>query len=167
MSDVNSYQDIQTLFQRQEQEQRAAQQTHQLEVNAIVDAGRERHGSDRFDEMSATVAEKLGNRTAEFMSAARQFDSPVELIERLADDPRELERLAKLPTARMLVEIARIESRLAPSSHAVTTTDPVWKRKSIGFKEVDWNGPLQDRLSDKEYDKIFQKRQEERAARRR
>ena len=108
MSDV-SYQDIQTLFQRQQEQARAAQQTHALEVNAIIDAGREKHGSDRFDEMSATVAEKLGERTAEFMNAARQFDSPVELIEKLTDDPRELERLAKLPTSRMLVEIARIE----------------------------------------------------------
>jgi hypothetical protein len=166
MTDVD-YQAIQTLFQRQEQEQRATLQTHQLEVNAIVDAGREKLGSARFDEISATVAEKLGGKLGEFMSAARQFDSPVELIETLADDPRTLERLATLPTARMLVEIARIESRLAPSGHAVTTTDPVWKRKSIGFKEADWNTPLQDRLSDKEYDKVFFKRQEERAARRR
>jgi hypothetical protein len=166
MTDVD-YQTIQTLFQQQQEQARAAQQTHQLEVNAIVDAGRERHGSDRFDEMSATVAEKLGDRTAEFMQAARQFDSPVELIERLADDPRELERLAKLPTARMLVEIARIESRLNPSGHAVTTTDPVWKRKSIGFKEADWNTPLQDRLSDREYNKIFEKRMAERWSKRR
>ncbi len=160
-------QDLQVLFQQQQQEQRAAIQTHQLEVNAIVDAGREKLGSERFDEMSATVAEKLGDKVGEFMAAARQFDSPVELIEKLADDPRELERLAKLPTARMLVEIARIESRLAPSGHAITTADPVWKRKSIGFKDSDWGTPLQDRLSDSEYNKQFEKRMQARWAKRR
>jgi hypothetical protein len=166
MADVD-YQAIQTLFQQQHEQARATQQTHQLEVNAIVDAGREKLGSERFDEMSATVAQALGARVGEFMGAARQFDSPVELIEKLADDPRELERISKLPTARMLVEIARIESRLNPSGHAVTTTDPVWKKKAVGFKEADWNTPLQDRLDDKSYDKIFFKRMEERAARRR
>jgi hypothetical protein len=157
---------LQTLFQQQEQQNRAAQQTHALEVSAIIDAGREKLGSSRFDDLSATVAEKLGEKTVEFMAAARQFDSPVELIELLAEDPHTLERIAKLSTPRMLTEIARIEARLNPRGNGITTANPVWQAKAGGFKDADWNTPLQDRLSDKEYDRIFQKRQEERAKRR-
>ncbi len=144
-------------------------QVHLHEVNEIVSLGRETYGHDQFDADSQVVADKLGVRTAEFMALARQFDNPHKLVKHFADRPGELEALSKLPTARILTEISRIEARSAPYGHAVTRADPLWKSdasKGGRISNADWNRGVADSLTDAQFDREFNRRQAERRERR-
>jgi hypothetical protein len=143
-------------------------QYHQREVGEIISIGRETYGADQFDSDSMVVAEKLGARKDEFLSVIRQFDRPAALVKHFADRPGELEELAKLPTARMLTEIARIESRSAPYGHAVTRADPLWKSdasKGGRLSTQDWNRGVGDSLSEEQWQREYTRRQAERRER--
>jgi len=107
------------------QQQALAQ--HQLETELIIKQGREEHGEDRFDDMSAKLAAKLGGRTAEFLTIARQFDNPVAIISYLAEDEKRAEHISKLPTHRMVTELGRLDAKLTPSSQSLTSAEPLWK----------------------------------------
>jgi hypothetical protein len=141
---------------------------HFREVEEVIRLGQETYGRDQFDSDSQVVAEKLGARKDEFLAVARQFDSPHKLIKHFADRPGELDTLAKLPTTRMMTEIARIEGRSAPYGHATTRADPLWKSSASNqrLSNEDWNRGVPDTLSDAEFDRQYCARQRERAERR-
>jgi len=146
------------------QQQALAQ--HQLETQLIIKQGREEHGEDRFDDMSAKLAAKLGDRVPEFMNIARQFDNPVAIVAALAEDEKRAEHLAKLPTHRMIAELGRLDAKLTPSSQALTSGEALWKSKGRSqgkLSDADWSSPRQDTLSEKEWDKQFWQRQKARA----
>ena len=155
-------------FEQQNRQQQAAIQEHSHDVNSIIELGQSIYGTANFDAQSQIVADALGNRTPEFMASIRQYDDPVGLVVHLADNPARLKQLAALPTARMLVELARVEAQHKPNGHAHTMAAPEWKARASNkpLSDADWNSPMQDALTDKEYNRQFEARMKARAERR-
>lgn len=117
----------------QEELARAQQQMavaqHEKTVNDITELGREVYGSETFDDAANIVGTKLGPRVAEFVEVIANFDAPHKLVVDLANDERSLDDLAKLPTARLITEVARREARMS-SDHARTGNTPNWRHPS-------------------------------------
>jgi hypothetical protein len=103
------------------------------------------------------------------MAAMRQFDFPHRIVQHLADNPNDLEAISKLPTARMIVEIARIESRMAPNGRVNAFADPAWKAPAARGRvsDADWGRGFGDTMSDAAFNKEFDRRQAERYERKR
>jgi hypothetical protein len=132
---------------------------HEKEVNEIVAIGQDNYGAQVFDDASQTIADKLGPRAQELMLLAKQFDAPHRLIVELSNNPEQLERLGKMPTARMITELARIESRMAPHGHVSTGAAPAWKGQKGGrVSDTDWRANAGDNLSDKAWSREFDRR---------
>jgi hypothetical protein len=138
-------------------------------VSEIIDLGRREYGSEQFDADSQAVAEKLGNRTQEFMVLARQMDHPHRIIKHLADNTNALDAISKMPTPRAIVELARIESRSASYGHVQTFAQPAWKSPEMKGRvsDADWATNGGANLSDREWNREFDRRWAERRARRR
>jgi hypothetical protein len=147
----------------------AATNEHQRDVGEIIELGRATYGIDNFDADSQTFADKMGPRTQEAMAVFRQFDNPHKLVKHFADRPAELEALSKLPTTRMMTEIARIEGRESPYGHAVTRSDPLWKSQAKGGKglmnDADFTRSA-DAMSDADFDRQLRMRRQARTERR-
>ena len=150
-----------------EAQRTAAESAHRNEVAAIIQQGQEQYGSSQFDDISNTVATALGAGTANFMTAVRAFDNPTEIIRHLGENPDRLDRFAKLPAARQLVELAKIQGEMSPNGTFATAADPAWKKSAGGrrMSERDFASPLQDTLSDAAYDEIFFKKMDRRYGR--
>lgn len=155
-------------FEAQNRQAQQALQEHGREVNSIIELGQSVYGAANFDAASQIVAEALGNRKDEFMATICQYDDPASIVVHLADNPARLKQLAALPTARMLVELARVEAQHKPNGHAHTMSSPEWKARASNktLSDADWNSPLQDALTDKEFNRQFEARMKARAGRR-
>jgi|SRR5271165_1514161 len=146
-------------------QQTADQKIHALEVQAIVEQGRQEVGTDTFDQAAETIAQKLGPRTQEAMLVLRQLDNPVQQILDLAGNETELEKLAALPPVRLTKELIRREVK-AKSYATVTSAEPLWKSGARGrISDADWNSSRQDALSEAAYTKEFNRRLAERYGR--
>jgi hypothetical protein len=146
-------------------QQQMAFALHQKEVNAIVEVGQENYGKAVFDQAAETVAAELGDRVPDVMLALRQFDKPADILVHLADNPTRLKHLAKLNSARQVVELARVEAQLTSHGHTDTGADPAWKLPSAKGGRVsdeEWHSGG-DNLSDQKWHKEFDRRQKERA----
>jgi hypothetical protein len=146
--------------------QQMAEARFQKDISDIVDIGRTEFGSDTFDQHSHVIAEKFGDRRREFMAVASQFDAPHRIIVHLSDNPRRLETIAKLPTHRMIAEIAKIESEMSPHGHSETFAEPSWRRpesRTGRVSDSDWKRNYGANLSDAQFDKEFNRRMTERA----
>jgi hypothetical protein len=150
--------------------ERMAEAQHAIDVGEIIEIGRKHFGTATFDEASDTVAKALGGgKIQHFMNIARQFDRPHELVNHLAGNERQLQELAKMSPARQIVELGRIEARMAPHGHVPTGADPLWKTPAVRNSRVsdeDWGRSYGEGMSDKAFDKEFWRRQEQRAKRR-
>jgi hypothetical protein len=138
---------------------------HQHEVDRIVEIGRQTFGSKQFDEDSAVFAEALGDKTLPVMAALRQFDAPHAIVKHLADNPRRLAEIAKMPDARQIVELARIESQAAPHGHTETSREPAWKASppdSSRVSDEEWRANGGSRLTDDQWTREFNRRHKER-----
>jgi hypothetical protein len=159
MSDPNDYAAAQ---------QQMAVAQHIKECNEITEVGRETFGTAVFDEAAETVVGELGpEKTAQFMALARGFDKPAEVIKHLSDNPSRLKQLAKLNAERQAIEIARIESQLAPHGHTDTGSNPAWKLPSARGGRVsdeEWHRGG-DNLSDAAWHREFDRRTKERGGR--
>jgi hypothetical protein len=134
---------------------------------SIEDLGRQTHGAQVWDEAVQTVTGKLGpEATRGFSQIVSQFDDPVSVVMHLSNNPGRLEALAKLPAARAVTEIARIEAE----HHSATPRaghEPQWKGiKSGGILSNDaWNNGAGDQLSEAQWQKNWEARQKDRASR--
>jgi hypothetical protein len=140
------------------------------DIDGIIEVGRAHFGAAGFDEASQVVAETLGDKTNAVMDTLRQFDKPHEVIAHLANNEGQLKALAKLSPARQAIEIARIEAQMASNGHVNTGADPLWKTPAVRSGRVsdeDWSRSFGEGLSERQFDKEFWRRQEERAKRRR
>jgi hypothetical protein len=149
--------------------EKMAEALHHQEMNEIVSLGRTEYGSEAFDDASQTVASKLGERALPVTAALRQFDFPHRIVQHLADNPNDLEAISKLPINRMLVELARIESRMAPNGRVNTFADPMWKSPTLKGRvsDADWNRGAGDAMSEAAFSKEFDRRMAERYERKR
>jgi hypothetical protein len=98
------------------------------------------------------------------MLALRQFDKPHDVLVHLANNPQRLKQIAKLNTARQVVELARVESQLSSFGHTQTGADPAWKLPSAKGGRVsddEWHAGG-DNLSDSKWHAEFDRRQRER-----
>lgn len=158
--------EIQQLFQQQQQ---MLQQQHQelvKDIDGVVDAGKSTYGVRAFDEAAQTVADALGQKSGALMVVLRDFDHPEAVIMHLAGNERRLKELAKLPAARIGVEVARIEAQLNSFGHVQTGSEPAWKRLAAQkgrISEEDWRLNGGDSMkNDAEWSRQFDKRMAER-----
>lgn len=148
-------------------QQQMAVAQHEKTVNDITELGRETYGSEAFDDAANIVGTKMGDRVHEFVEVIQHFDAPHKLVVDLANDERSLEDLAKLPTARLVTEVARREARMS-SDHARTGNTPNWRHPSARtstMSDADWSKGLGANLSDADFHRIADKKMAERSAR--
>jgi hypothetical protein len=145
-----------------EQQQAIAQ--HQKEVNQLIEVGQAQFNATTFDESSQVVRDALGDRTAEFVTLAKQFDKPADIIVHLASNEKRLQQFAKLSTARQIVELGRIEAQLSSHGYVPTGADPLWRRQEARNGRVsddDWARGA-DHLTDAQWFKESARRDNER-----
>jgi hypothetical protein len=143
---------------------------HQKDVEQIVTLGRQNHGDGAFDEASQNLADAVGpNNITPLVAALKQFDRPHQVIMALGNDPDRLARLAKLPLARQITEIAKIEAEHAPLGHSRDTgAQPLWTRPharaNARIPDDVWRRGADD-ATDAQWFRVFDRRQAERAGR--
>jgi len=156
-----------------EEEMRQAQQQmiiaqHNEAVKGITKVGHAVYGKKSFDDAANVVGAKLADRTYEFVEIAKEFDDPAGPVMTLANNPTQLEQMSKLPTARMVTEIARIESRSKPHGHATTGNQPAWQTVDhsghVSYEEWQKTGGSQfGNDQDEAWNRAFDKVQAERS----
>jgi hypothetical protein len=157
----------------QEKQARAAAEMQeaafQRDAEKITELGRETFGAQVFDDAVSTVAGKLGpDGVRVFTQIVSQFDQPHAVVKHLADNEGRLEALGKMPVPRVITEIARIESQMAPHGYTPTGNDPAWKKLPRGgsrMSDSDWNSGLSDKLTDQQFHKEWDRRAAERSKR--
>jgi hypothetical protein len=145
-----------------DEQQRQAQAVADMQQAAVIESGTRQVGSkDVFLDEYGTLQAKLVNMTA-FNEAALAHDEIGKIVTRYAADPDRLDRLSKLPIARAVVDIGRVEAGLPPTSH-----EPLWQAemKNRGhLSKEDFLSPLSDRQTDKQWNEDFDRYHAEREA---
>lgn len=136
---------------------------HDLEASRIEEIGHQTFGK-QFQEDAIAFAETFGERKQEAVAILRQFDQPAEIIKHLADNPRRLAEMVRMPTARLMTEFSRIESQMAPSGYTETSINPRWKtapRESGRASDDEWRANGASRLTDDQWNRDFDRRHKE------
>jgi hypothetical protein len=151
-----------------------AEAQFQKDASSIEDLGRQTFGAEPFDGAVAALAEKLGpDHTRAFTQVASQFDSPHEIVMKLADDEQRLAAMRQMPPTKFVTEIARIQAELRPREATRRTTptggsEAEWRKLHNSpnriLSDADWGGGLADQLSEDQWQRNWEKRQRDRAA---
>jgi hypothetical protein len=152
----------QLLAHLQQQAQQGAQE-HSKNIEDLVEYGRTTQGSQNFDDASQVFVDTLGQERAQAVLADLvKFNAPDRVLMDLTNDTARLERFSKLTAHQQAVEIARMEAQYASHGHVETGTTPAWKatHKNGGrVSDADWNHNYGAGLSDKQWEREFERRQ--------
>jgi hypothetical protein len=151
----------QLLAQLQQRAQQGAQE-HSKNVEDLIEYGRTTQGSQAFDDASEVFVSTLGQERAQVVLADLvKFNAPDRVLMDLTNDTARLERFSKLTAHQQAVEIARMEAQYASHGHVETGTTPAWKatHKNGGrVSDADWAHNYGANLSDKQWDREFDRR---------
>lgn len=150
-----------------EQERLAAARAEMNEA-AVIEAGTKEIGKDPFMDVYGTVKERLGPAAMNaFNDAALAHDNIGKIYTGYAHDPARLDRVAKLPYGRAVVDIGRVEQGISGQ----TAHEPLWATLAKGgpdrlLTDEEWATPgVADKLPEPIFQKNFEHQQRKRAAR--
>lgn len=147
----------------------AQQQMHDVQVQkdreARIAEGRAKYGSAAYDDAEATLGAKLTpEEQAGFDTIVRENHYPHDLVMALAADERKIEGIKRSPAVRS--DLARIESNLHPTLPA-TGSELAWKKTAKSPNKIlnddEWGSGMANSLSEAQWQRNFEKRQERRA----
>jgi hypothetical protein len=124
-----------------DEELRQLQAAAQMQEAAVIEAGTRDVGKDPFMDAYGTIAAKLGpDGMRAFNDAALAHDNVGKIYTDYAADPARLDRVAKLPYGRAVVDMGRVESGVAMH----TSHEPAWqtlaKSPNKILSDEDWAG---------------------------
>jgi hypothetical protein len=160
-----------TMANEQEMQQAAAEMAEkqfQKDADEITKLGRDTFGAKVFDDAVDTLAAKLGPGIRAFTQIASGFDSPHQLVVKIASDERRLDAMARMTPAQAATEIARAEAELAPHGTTRGGHTPAWKQlaksENAILSDSEWGNGQSDRLTEDQWQKNWEMRQKRRAA---
>lgn len=147
-----------------EEEQARALALYSQSVNTIIQQGREDFGDEGFDNMSKEVTDVIGEENIlPLMVGIMQCDAPQRVIEHLAAHPDRAKKLVGVTPARLSSELGRIEAQIMPYG-SNSGADPAWIGRA---KSGDKSRVYSDAMSDKEFEKYYNRNYEPGTLRRR
>jgi hypothetical protein len=161
-------QQLKALAEREQREQKQAQQLH-ARASKIIEVGRKEFGHDRFDGASQAVADALGERLPQTIAVLQEFDTPHRHIVELAEDERRLQEFARLGPERQRAELSLRQNRTAPFGYSRASAEPAYLTPAFSgdrMSDADWNSGAADNLSESQWQKQWEARQKERTERR-
>src|ERR1700755_669260 len=81
---------------------------HVKDIADITESGRDTYGADQFNDAVSRVEQAMGNRAGELGILIKEFDDPAAALMHLASNEARLANMAKMPTARILADLAAI-----------------------------------------------------------
>lgn len=151
--------------QQQRQQYDAALRQHNKNLSDIVQIGKQ-HYRD-FEDSVQTVADTLGPEQASQLGGnVTSFDKPHEILHEMSKmGETELKRFGRMPQARQIVEMSRIEARLNHNQQVFTTDAPAWQTEGVKggrLSRDNFNSAASDLLSDDQWSREFDRHHRER-----
>ena len=139
--------------EKQKQYQQAVQQ-HQKNLSDITAIGKQHYAG--FEDSVQEIADALGpEQAAQLGGNVTAFDAPHAILHEMSKlGEKELKRFGRLPMARQIVELSRIEARLNHNQPVYTTDAPQYQVdgvKSGRLSRDNFNSAASDLLSDEQY----------------
>jgi hypothetical protein len=104
---------------------------HSQDMQQIIGAGRSTYGTAEFDNASERVSKAFGEQVGVLTEALRAYDRPGDLVMELAkrgdDELANLQRAARGTPTRLLAQLAKMESQIAPNQTYADET-PSWRK---------------------------------------
>lgn len=119
----DAWRDEQRENQAKAASQREQQKTTYEKTERIYAEAQKLPGFDReaFDDLA-----KEGHLTAKMVEALMESDHAAKLMHHMAANPAEMERIAKLPGSRQVIELGKLEDKVsAPAPKTSKTPDPI------------------------------------------
>ena len=140
--------------QQQRQQYDAAVKQHQKNLSDITTIGKQHYAG--FEDSVQEIADALGPEQAATLGGnITAFDNPHGILHEMSKlGEKELKRFGRMPMARQIVELSRIEARLNHNQPVHTTDAPQYQVdgvKSGRLSRDNFNSAASDLLSDDQY----------------